>query len=285
MLQAFKFFQNQHSFKSINRLIFLAICLSFNGLALADKNNIVPEKPIIVIGGSWSNGDLPLNSELEGVLGGMNVGLGSYLDLGKALIRDHRLSGFVINEGQAGGSTLAHPDCGLFQCATYGWISMDEQFERALRRVSSPALPQGVYNSKYVVITAGNDCLHSNAFGIPQAQTTPCSLTEMNEYIDRMIALGQKVINTGLTPVFTSVADIKDLDLSLQAPFFYWFIDDTSYTTLAELYEMRLSSELPGSVYLDVWKNFTHIGDGLHPTNRSSKKAAKIIAKYIRANP
>ena len=53
----------------------------------------VPEPALLVIGASWANGNLPLNDEMQGVWGGLNVGVGSYLDLGQALIKDPRLPG------------------------------------------------------------------------------------------------------------------------------------------------------------------------------------------------
>lgn len=242
---------------------------------------------LLVVGASMANGDLPLQDDMQGVWGGLNVGLGSYLDLGKALIKDARLPGYVINEGVAGASTLAHRDCSLSGgtvCSDVKWISFDQQFDRALRRVTNFAQP-GTYNADYVVITHGNDCMHSNNYDVPEVQTTPCTAQEMNEYVDRLIALGQRALDVGITPIYTAYPPSEALDFERPRPF-YWFIDQSSWDTLGDLHAMRIQSELSGAVYLNnVWDGFVHNGDGLHPDDKTARKAAEEIAQYIINNP
>jgi len=47
------------------------------------------------------------------------------------------------------------------------------------------------YNADYVVIIRANDCMHSASFDMPQDQTELCHLAEVNEYIDRLLYVGQ----------------------------------------------------------------------------------------------
>ena len=51
-----------------------------------------------------------------------------------------------------------------------------------------------------------------------------------------------------------------------------------------ELYTTRIQDELPDAVFLDVWDGFQHNGDGVHQSDKSSRKAAKVIAKFIKQN-
>ncbi len=259
-----------------------ASCLSFTAHAEQPL-----EQPLLIVGASWANGNLPLDDEFNGVWGGLNVGLGSYLDLGQALIKDPRLPGYVINEAIAGASTVGHHDCSLeggTVCGPAYWISYDTQFERALRRVAVPGF-EGVYNAKYTLITPGNDCLHSNNDDIPGVSTSPCTTSEVEAYIDRMIALGQKVLNKGMTPIYIGYPASDEVDLVMPRPGFNWFIDAATWEYMAASYHQRIATELSGAVLLDVWHNFEHNGDGIHPTDKTSRKAAAVIADYIITHP
>ncbi len=268
----------------------VSVLMASGVMLMASASGVQAEQvltaPILVVGASMANGDLPLNDQMQGVWGGLNVGRGSYLDLGKALIKDPRLPGFVINEGVAGASTVAHRDCSLSAgtvCSDVKWISFDQQFDRALSRVRNFAQP-GTYNADYVVITHGNDCMHSNNYDVPEVQTTPCTAVEMNEYIDRLIALGRRALSVGITPIYTSYPPASALDFERYRPF-YWFIDSGSWQALSELHRLRIESELVGAVYLDVWEGFEHNGDGLHPNSKTARKAAERIAQYVINNP
>lgn len=251
------------------------------GVAAADQ---APEPALLVIGASWANGNLPLDRELNGVWGGLNVGLGSYLDLGNALVKDPRLPGYVINEAEAGGSTIRHRDCTLeggTVCGPALWISYEEQLERALRRVAVPGVP-GAYNAQYVVITPGNDCLHSNNDDVPEVETSPCTLAEVDGYVDRMIDLGQQVMDLGMTPIYVGYPESYEVDLVMPRAFF-WFIDIPTWDYMAAQYESRVPVELPGAVLID-WGKFEHNGDGIHQSDKTSRKLAAKIADHISNN-
>ena len=242
-----------------------------------------PQLPLLVIGASYSEGKTPFDNGVA-PLGGLSVGLGSYLSLGQALTRDDKLPGFVINEGQGGAGTFARPYCatGAPTCGPAGWDSYQTQFDKALARVAiPPAFTQ--YNAQYVVVTMSNDCLHADAFGVPQSQSQPCSLAQMNETVNRLIAVGHDALSKGITPVYDVHPRYERLDLNLFRSLFglSWVIGEHDYNLLRDLTRTRIGAELPGGIVLDMWKDFVHIGDGIHPSVESSRKAARIVAKEL----
>lgn len=263
--------------------------MALSSLVLGSTPSVAGDKidksdyPLLVIGASTAQGVTPYNNGIA-PLNGIAVNFGSFLSLGQALTRNHKLPGFVINEAQAGATTFPRLACaaGASSCGPAGWDSYQTQLDRALSRV---ALPPNFtqYNAKFVVITMPNDCLHSDAFGYPQNQNQPCSLPQMNGVVDRLLSVGQSALNKGVTPIFALSPRYESLDLPLfQAKFnLYWVISEQNYKTLRNLIKQRLESELPQAVVLDVWKDYTHIGDGLHPNPATTQKAANIIAKKI----
>jgi len=261
------------------------VILSFT-LSLFLSSNASADQPtepaIIVIGASLSSGNLPLNDQGVGVIGGLSMGLGSYLSLGHALIKDPRLPGYVINEAQAGATTFTRAHCPIGgPCIPDLWRGYHEQLDRALARVGVPGLP--VYNAKFVVITMGNDCFHSNAFGIPQENTSLCTYAEYNEYIDRLIGIGQRVLDLGMTPIFDNALPADKINLTPR-PTQLWMQGPVEFTAMNNMRVERLRSELPGAVVLNLWDDsYAHI-DGIHPDNKTSRKAAAIVAKYILDN-
>jgi len=134
------------------------------------------------------------------------------------------------------------------------------------------------------VIVSGNDCLHSNNYDVPEVENSPCTVDDINSYIDNMIDLGQKALNVGITPIFIGYPHSSEVDLSLSSGGFFWFIDNDTWDFMGELYKARITSELPEAAFLDVWDGFEHRGDGVHQTDKTSRKAAKVIAKFIKKN-
>lgn len=239
--------------------------------------------PLLVIGASYANGSTPYNNGAA-PLGGISVGFGSYLSLGQALTRALLLPGYVINEGQAGAGTFAHPACapGAATCGPGAWDSYMTMLNRALSRVPQPPTFT-TFNAKYVVVTISNDCLHSDAFGVPQSSATPCTLAQMNQTADRLVAVGNAALAAGLTPIFDVYPKYEKLDLpSFGAQFgLNWVIGQADYNTLRSLVRSRLTAELPNAIVLDIWKDFEHLSDGIHPTPETSRRAAAIIAAEI----
>mgnify|MGYP003683001491 CR=1 FL=1 len=241
---------------------------------------LLPEKPLLLIGGSYANGNTPLQQDLQGPLSGISVGSGDYIDLGTALTR---LGAKVSNEGQAGATTFSRITCNPL-CGQATWDSYSTQLQRALRRVTLFGAngPAG-YNADYVIISIGNDCLHSDAFGIDQALTSPCSLVEQNSALDRLIAVGQEVLDLGMTPVFASYPSADDLDLPLftQVSGLTWAMSNAQFESFGDLYASRIQQELPDAVLVKAWKRFSHRGDGIHPDDDTAMRAAFHFLRAI----
>ncbi|MFK5895189.1 MAG: hypothetical protein QM504_18400 [Pseudomonadota bacterium] len=87
----------------------------------------------------------------------------------------------------------------------------------------------------------------------------------------------------GITPVITLYPDYNDWDLVLFQSLsgLLWMIDEDNFNQLRTLHRERLQAEIPDAIFVDAWKDFTHMGDGLHPSYNTSKKAAKKIAQAI----
>lgn len=241
------------------------------------------QQPLLVIGASYAEAKTPFNNGIA-PLGGVAVKLGSYLSLGNALVRNKKLSGYVINEAQAGGGTFARLTCasGATTCGPAGWDSYQTQLERAIARVATPPTFTQL-NAKYVVIIKSNDCLHADAFGVPQSETQPCTLANMNATVDRLIAVGQYAMSRGLTPVYDIPPAYSQLDMPMFGTRYNlnWVIGEGDYTLLRNLHATRIRNEVPGAVVIDMWKNFVHGGDGIHPSDASNQEAANIIAKAL----
>jgi hypothetical protein len=259
----------------------LALCVAACHAAMAkDKAS---QLPLLVVGASYAEGKTPFNNGIA-PLGGISVGFGSYLSLGQALTRTNPLPGYVINEAQGGAGTFARPYCapGAPACGPAGWESYQTQFQKALARVAQPP-SFNTYNARYVVITMSNDCLHADAFGIPQNQSQPCTAAQMNQTVDRLVALGQDAVAHGLTPIYDVMPRYEKLDLPLFRSLFglAWVIGEADYNQLRQLGRTRIGAEVPKAVVVDMWKDFVHMGDGIHPTPETAKRAARIVADEI----
>ena len=241
-------------------------------------------KPILVIGASYAKGQVPFNQGLTSPLFGNAVQDGSYLDLGRQMAAYGSLFFYhiqpIINEAQAGATTFERSGCGPTACDATYWDSYDTQLDRAILRVKNLSDPNKPLNATHVLISMANDCLHPNAFGVPWNSATPCGLAEFNAMADRFIALGQKAIANGLTPIFTKNPAYEDLDLPLfRDKFgFAWVPDEASYYLMRDTLASRITTELPAATYLDVWSSsFNHIGDGIRPDAASVQAAAIAI--------
>jgi len=96
----------------LNKWIGLALTALTLPAAMATPATPRPSSlPLLLVGASYAEGKTPFNNGIA-PLGGVAVGLGSYLSVGQALTRTPLLPGFVINEGQAGATTFARPYCG-----------------------------------------------------------------------------------------------------------------------------------------------------------------------------
>lgn len=253
-------------------------------LAAQAERPPVLDLPLLLIGASYAEGKTPFNNGIA-PLGGTSVGLGTYLSLGQALTRENKLPGYVINEGEAGATTFARNACPPTSsvCGAASWNSYQTMLQRALARVAMPPT-FSQYNARYVVITTPNDCLHSGAVGVPQAQAAQCTLADMNAVADRLIAVGQFAQSKGLTPIYDVLPAYTDLNLPLfqQLNGQVWVIGENDYNQLRNTVRSRIETTLPDALLVDMWRDFKHIGDGIHPDQKTSRRAAEIVAKAIR---
>jgi hypothetical protein len=257
-----------------------AACLAL----VAQAKDKPSELPLLLVGGSYVEGKTPFNNGIA-PLGGVSVGFGAYLSLGHALIREPLLNGQVVNEAQAGATTFARMYCppGAAVCGPASWEGFQTQLDKALARVALPPSFSS-YNARYVVIGSANDCLHADAFGTPQSQSQPCTPAQMNAVVDRLIAVGQSALARGLTPVYLVQPRYEDLDLPLFRSRFglNWVIGEADYRALRELVRTRIGAEVGSAVVLDVWRDFTHLGDGVHPDAATVRRAARSIAQELK---
>ncbi|GAB2842385.1 hypothetical protein GCM10027277_06940 [Pseudoduganella ginsengisoli] len=265
-----------------------AAAISVLAMHAASAQHELDQRPsqqaLIVIGASYSEAKTPFNNGIA-PQGGRSVNQGLYLSLGAALTRDQQLPGYVINEAQAGAGTFTRFQCppGAATCSAAVWDSYQVQLQRALPRVAKPAPATG-YNAKYVVITIPNDCLHAGGMGVPQPTAPQCTEADMHATADRLVALGNFALTKGLTPIFTGYPKFEDLDMEKfrASSNVAWVIDEQGYNTLRNIVETRLAADLPDGIQLNVWKEFNHIGDGLHPDPATTRKAAHLLATHLR---
>lgn len=263
----------------------IALCgaLAFSQSALAENQ----EKPVLVVGASIENGVTPISNDLQGPFGGFALNFGSYIGLGDALQRDPKMSGFVINEAVAGATTFTRDHCPPTgtQCFPTGWQGMDVQFDKALTRVAMRDATGAIvaHNADFVVIGTPNDCLHSGAAGVVQSESAPCTYAEIDASIDNLKAIGEKALSLGITPVYTVMPKYNDLDLPLFRDAFglVWVIDEAGYNDFRARVQSRITAELPGAAFVDVWEEFTHMGDGIHPNYDATEKAGKRLAQAL----
>lgn len=267
--------------KHLLTISIVTICISTNAISAPSQ-----ERPILVIGASFESGLTPIDDNLIGPFGGFASYFGTYLSLGDALIRDERLSGYVINEAKAGATTFERLRCGPSFCLPVGWKSMENQYQKALSRVTIRDFSGNVlaYNTDYIVIGMPNDCLHSGAMGIPHLDTTPCATEEFNETIDSLALIAQDAVSKGITPIFNILPKYSDIDLEKFRALngMAWVIDESSYNEFRDLIQTRIRGEIPEALIVDTWAEFEEREpDGLHPTYETSVKAAKRIAQAI----
>ncbi|TAN47545.1 MAG: SGNH/GDSL hydrolase family protein [Methylococcaceae bacterium] len=265
----------------MKKSIILLVCALFSSPLLAASEDSV----LLVIGASFANGSMPFNDQLQAPLGGISVGLGSYLSLGQALTRHPALSGYVINEAQAGASTFDRDNCAPACTPGVGWQGYDKQLTKALARVSlyDAATGKTFVNAKYVVISLGNDCLHSNAFGVPENQAVPCSPKQVDEYIDRLIDVGRQAEQAGLVPIYEKLPAWNRIDLAAAQQIYglQWMVSAADYNFMRERLWNRLNKEMPDALVLDYWAGYETLGDHFHPSPKATKRAAQRIAEAI----
>ncbi|MGH1345992.1 MAG: SGNH/GDSL hydrolase family protein [Nannocystales bacterium] len=272
------------AFRTVAASFLAAVTLSAPAAADAAPLPVPSDSPILVLGASYAEGKLPLDDMLQGPFGGSSVGFGSYMDLGDALSRQGM---FVVNEAQAGATATDRTMCLDTFCLSVGWLGYSAQLSKALARVAipDPTDPATVvaYNAQYVYFGIVNDCMHSGAAGIPQLDSSPCGEAEVDAFVDEVIEAATEAMDVGLVPIFPKYPDYDDIDLSIQAGAtgLTWYANEAQWNLLADRWRERIAEDLPDAIVVDAWANMNTLPDGLHPTPRSAKKAAKRIIRAI----
>lgn len=278
--------------RSIKRILLSIVLCSVAPLASAfygdhDNFGLLDLKPILMIGASLTNGALPYTTDTQAPLGGGKVNIGEYVSLGDAILMNPLSNHHVVNEGQSGATTFERFYCPLpnTPCGPAKWNSYLTQLQRALSRVAiiDPETFSVVgFNAKYVVIDLANDCIHSLAFNVPQNEAEFCTPQDIDAVIDRYVEVGNQVLQYGLTPVYTSYPDFSILELDLLlSQGIMWVTDENTFNALRDTHASRIASEVPGAVIVDAWEGLQHIGDGLHPDERSAKIAARRVLRAM----
>ena len=244
------------------------------------------DRPILVIGFSNEQGAFPFNDDGVAPIFGITQNAGAYLALGDALIRNPGTAGYVINEAQPAATTFDRDWC-FPACGVSGHIDgLDNQLTKALARVrlfdfADPFTTLG-YNTDYVVVGGFGDCIFPVSLEAPVPETLPCTLTELDEAADRYAAIVQRVVDLGLTPIVVTMPPYDGMDLPMAAAMngFPWVISEADYNYRKEATAQRLA-QIPSGIVVDAWQGFEHLGDGVHPTDRTSQRAAQRVVRAI----
>lgn len=302
--------------KKLTMTVLLSLLLTGSSSAGGFGPVVDKDEAILVIGASLEDGGSPceLNADGSGFennvlfCGGLNFGV--YQSLATALQNRLLVRGQVINEAIGGATTFPRggyptilPDGtvpGEAFRTPVGWeqYGFNQQYVRAFTQVFNPLVTPPVVNARYIVIGIPNDCLHANAFDVAPANTVPDECSQINpqsgksgleEMVDRLIAIGQTAIASGITPIYTGYppyvtgADTGGINLDMaQALFgFSWVISEGEYNSMVADYNARIPATLGASnvIMSNVWANgYQNLGDGLHPTYNVSRQAAiKIV--------
>lgn len=241
-------------------LLTLALIIFFATPALAID---WPQTPVVgIIGSSIDTERSPF---------GMFIG-GSHNDTEGALAAQRRGPHpfAIVNEAE-GGSFVDPVSQTLPDGTVISWIGYEEQLERIkFGTVWNPPIGDGISRLSAVFIGIPNDLLHTQIF----------SVAAVYAYTDKIKALvdsaGVPVFIPGYPPWADEDGD-KGLNMQKAAPIFFLQnpITKENYQILSDIHRQELS-DYPGVVYVDMYDDYEHLGDYLHP-NRSQDRAAAIL--------
>lgn len=229
-----------------------------------------PDNPTIgLIGASFMENDAPDESSLAQAGIGAFVG-GSYQGLRYQLTISPliRAMGFMIQSRAQGGARS-------FDVPAEGFKGYNTQLSGLL---NATVWFDGQTRLKYLVISIMNDCLHTA--GTTDGQR--CTSSTMAAYVDEIQTVVERAQAAGLTVIVGGYPKWETLDMELARGVFGfpWVINESEYAQLSTMHRDVLSA-IPGVIYLQYWNDRTETIDGLHPTHRSMKRAARKIARTI----
>ncbi len=304
--------------KTLTMTLLLTLLLTCSASAGGFGPVVDKDEAILVIGASLEDGGSPceLNPDGTGIennplfCGGLNFGV--YQSLATALQNRLLVQGQVINEAIGGATTFPRggyptilPDGtvpGEAFRTPVGWEQhgFNQQYVRAFTQVFNPFTTPPTVNARYIVIGVPNDCLHANAFDVAPAGTVPdeCSLvnpatgkTGLEEMVDRLIALGQAAIASGITPIYTgyppyvtgAATDGINLGVSQALFGFAWVISEVEYNSMVADYDTRIPATLGAQnvIMSNIWAtDFENLGDGLHPDFETARRGGiRVVLK------
>lgn len=257
--------------------ILLTVVLLLSAIAHAGspfyvKNGQINIERLLVIGASYSTNWIPWK-------GGQGVNGSNYLSLADSV----SMWGIpIIDTAVAGSTTFSRYSCLHGDCKDTLFEGYAEQLDKGLQMVVSNT-PDRQFNARFVLITMPNDCLHADAFGVDAYTTQPCTFTEINEVVNRLINVGKTAIDSGLIPIYTTYPPFEGLDLNTfqHQTGAQWVINERDYSELKALHLYRIKRELPTAIVADTWTYFRVMPDGIHPDVFSNYMAGGKIAKII----
>ena len=228
----------------------------------------ITKKPLLMAGASLAKPHAQFRNGIDNAIP-FSTNFGSYVSLEGAMWRKD----FIVMNMGIGGSNIVD-----YQTNIFGYPDTVEgiktQVERALLMVLNPFTSE--YNADYFVVLWGNENLHQ------LVQENPSDEAQINAYIDEYVAIGLDLISKGITPIFTKYPDWGVMDVSGFLAFgATWVIDEPTWNLMQSLYESRLVAEVPGAIMVDAWKDYTNLGDGVHPDEASMMAAAIAIEQAI----
>jgi len=241
--------------------IFTVLILAFSISGHAEP---ITQKPILIgAGGSLVTIRSPLS---------FSTNSGSYLPLEGALYR----KGFLVTSEAVGGSaTFGYTTCLFGPCVHFD--SYQEQFDKGLGKIFSPVTLD--FNADYVIFAIANDCVHSLIYPVG---SSPCVTADYNQMVDTLVSVGQQACALGLTPIYDEYMEYGELNIGGFLAFgAVWVIDEAGWNEMATIHRTRILQEVSCALQVDIWDNFNDLGDGIHPDETTSKKAAKAIKTAI----
>ncbi len=255
--------------RRVIRSLFSTLAISGSVLFSVCSTNVMafeyqwPTNPVIgVIGASYADCSLPLNTPLAGV----GYAGCSYEALEKKLTKNHIIDkmGMTVQSAAQAGSYS-------YDVAGTDWKGSSSQLHELMMRTFW--FFDTEQRLQYLVVSIPNDCLHS----------IPCAESDMQSYIDNIKQAVTTATSAGITVIVNGYPEWEGMDLNAAGVAFGLtnLIDEANYKKLSQMHEEQLSA-MSGVVYMKVWKdNFATI-DGLHPLPANQMEAADRIARMIK---
>ncbi|WP_444995272.1 hypothetical protein [Aliikangiella sp. IMCC44359] len=250
--------------------IFLISLFSLFSFSVFSDEPIITEanNPVIgLIGASFIDPESAYGNGLglTALNGSSYRGLADYL---KARTINN-INGMVFREAAQGGATSS------------GALGFDSALTQAVKLYEHSTMWADGSHLKVVIIDIFNDCLH-NSYG------PLCTEEDIQNGLVFHVTEAIQYLQARNVKVFVNrLVDYDSLDLPLAEEVFK-IINPNFTVATREQYELLVSTyensiaQIEGVEFLNTWKRFRHFGDGLHPSHRTKKRAAKYIVRKLK---